>query len=98
MAKYTYYVIEDDPKFEDPMVLETEWGNFNSKDDYKLDEYELEYLAKKCAKHFYIQREAYKDERWPLTFAIEDNKGNRIGKVVVGMEYEPTFRATALES
>lgn len=91
MPKYTYHVIEDDPNLEDPIEIEMDWGYFNPNDEDAIDEYDLERLAKECAKNYYFLREAYRDERWPLTFAIEDNKGNRLGKVCVSMEYSPTF-------
>lgn len=96
MPTYTYYVIEFDPKLENPCEVEPEWNNF--RDDFEIDEYELERIAKVCAKHCYHQFEVYKDEQWPLTFVIEDDKGNRLGKVVVGMEYSPTFSSTVVEA
>lgn len=89
MPKYKYFVIDVDPKLENPFEVEIDWHKVN-------DEYELQDVAERCAKHFYHQCEAYKDEEWPYHFVIEGADGKRLGKVAVGMEYNPVFCGNVL--
>jgi hypothetical protein len=54
---------------------------------------DLGWVAEAAAKDFHSNHDGWESD-WPLTFAICDIYGNRLGRAVVDRETVPQFRAT----